>query len=890
MSRIIPIPTTRIGDFFIRQRLIGQAQADQADLFRLQTQVSTGRRIVLPSEDAPAALRAISLQRVLQRKDQVRTNLAGTTFVLSEADASLNSVSFVLTDIRGEALSVADTISTDEQRQAVIHLIDRALADLVKSGNTAYVGRYIFAGSRTNTLPFDFNNQFVEYRGNEKNLRNYVDLGQLFDTNVPGSYVFGGLSAEVRGNVDLNPHLTTDTLLSTINGGAGLGTNAAITVSATIGPTTTSSIVDLSGAATVGDVIRLIEASAPAGANVTVRINGQNGLTVEAGAGTIRIAEVAAGRTAKELGIFTPTSAPPSATVAGSDLNPVVLKTTPLANLLGTKAQGRLVSVGSNNDLALTANVNGVALDGVAVEFVGGGVAGGEIVNYDSFTKRLTVQIQDGASTAKQVAAAITAEGTFTAAVDYHDAVSLTQTGTATVSVNDFGIVTSGGSGTSLDTATGLTLSNGGQTVTLDVSAAETVEDLLNQINTAGVGLFAQINSARNGIDVRSALSGADFTIGENGGTTATQLGIRTYTGSTLLADFNRGLGVPINDTQDDTLAPFATTLEIVARDGTAISVDLSTGTTLQDVVDLINTAPGNFAGTTAVTASLNADGHGIQLVDSSTVTTGDLIVLGNQASEYLGFLSTGQPQVTDNTPDVNGDFSLGSNRGSQEDDLVITARDGTELRIDLTGAVTVQNVIDRINAHPRNNAGTTAVTARLAEVGNGIELVDASTVTTGDLSVQALGVSQAAQYLGLVTNSQTPNNSYVVDGGGNYVLTSADRHTLEVDSVFNSLLRLRAALESNNTPEVGRAIERIDVDLSRINFARAEIGSRLRSLDVVKSRLEDEDVQLQTALSNEIDVDLVEAISNLTARQYALQASLKSAATILNLSLLDYI
>src|SRR3972149_9054273 len=115
MSRIIPIPTTRIGDFFIRQRLIGQAQADQADLFRLQTQVSTGRRIVLPSEDAPAALRAISLQRVLQRKDQVRTNLAGTTFVLSEADASLNSVSFVLTDIRGEALSVAGTSSTDEQ-------------------------------------------------------------------------------------------------------------------------------------------------------------------------------------------------------------------------------------------------------------------------------------------------------------------------------------------------------------------------------------------------------------------------------------------------------------------------------------------------------------------------------------------------------------------------------------------------------------------------------------------------------------------------------------------------------------------------------------------------------------------------------------------------------
>ena len=89
---------------------------------------------------------------------------------------------------------------------------------------------------------------------------------------------------------------------------------------------------------------------------------------------------------------------------------------------------------------------------------------------------------------------------------------------------------------------------------------------------------------------------------------------------------------------------------------------------------------------------------------------------------------------------------------------------------------------------------------------------------------------------------------------------------------------------------ELGRAIDRLDTDLTRVNFARAEIGSRLQGLDVIKTRLEDENVQLQTALSAEIDVDLIEAISQLTARQYALQASLQTAANILNLSLLDYI
>ena len=64
-------------------------------------------------------------------------------------------------------------------------------------------------------------------------------------------------------------------------------------------------------------------------------------------------------------------------------------------------------------------------------------------------------------------------------------------------------------------------------------------------INGADLGLVAEINAARDGINVRSRLSGADLTIGENGGTLATQLGIRTYTAESKLTDFNRGVGVP---------------------------------------------------------------------------------------------------------------------------------------------------------------------------------------------------------------------------------------------------------------------------------------------------------------------------------------------------------
>src|SRR5438046_10437144 len=109
MSSIIPIPTTRVGDFFVRQRLVGQVQNDQLDLFKLQNQISTGRRLQLPSDDAPAALRVINLQRLLDRKGQIQTNVKASSSYLSAADAQLGTVSDILNDLRGGVVGIAGT-------------------------------------------------------------------------------------------------------------------------------------------------------------------------------------------------------------------------------------------------------------------------------------------------------------------------------------------------------------------------------------------------------------------------------------------------------------------------------------------------------------------------------------------------------------------------------------------------------------------------------------------------------------------------------------------------------------------------------------------------------------------------------------------------------------
>ncbi|MFO0791467.1 MAG: hypothetical protein U0805_18565 [Pirellulales bacterium] len=775
MASIVPIPTTRVGDYFVRQRLIGQVQNDQVTLFNLQTQISTGQRIQLPSDDAPAALRAINLQRLLDRKGQIKSNIQSNNQFLVAADSNLGGISDLLTKIKADTIGVAGTVATDADRETVVNSIAQAIRTLVATGNAKLQDRYLFSGSTSQVQPYQYDGQVVRYSGNEGTLRTYVDLERLFDTNLPGTEVFGGISSQIKGT-DLAPHVTEDTYLNSLNRGNGISQNPAITVSINNGISTVSSVVDLSNAATLGDVVKMIESNPPTGTTIRATVTG-TGLTLTTPSGTITVGEVAQGKAASELGILTPAGAPSSNTIVGQPLHTAVELTTELSTLLGTKATARIQSANPNNDILLTANNNGAAYNNVRVVFANDGVFGAETASYDAsdpLNKVLTVHVQANSTTAAMAVAAINAEGTFSADIDFHDAIKTSQAGTNTVEIRDFGQITAGGSGQVLDTAHGLIVTNGGKTVTLNTSNLKTVEDFLNLLNGSGLGLDAEINANRDGINILSRLSGTDLQIGENGGAMATQLGVRTYTGETKLADLNHGVGV---------------------------------------------------------------------------------------AKQF----------------------------DATKADFRITARDGTQLDINLSTAKDVQDVIDLINNHAANNTGTTKVVAQLATTGNGIQLLDQSTVSTGNLTVDALEGSQAAQYLGLMSLDQTQVTSNTTNADGDYVMQTEDRYSIETDSVFTTLLRLQKALKANDTGEIGKSIEVLDSDVKRVNYARAEIGSRLQSLEVIGSKLDDENVQLKSALSDDIDVDLAQAISDMTAHQYALQAALQTAASLLQMTLLSY-
>ena len=767
MAGITGIPTTRVSDLFIRTRLLTQMQSDQIALSRIQEQISTGRRLSLLSDDAPAAIRSVGLQSLIERKEQVKRNIDTNQLFLGATDTALSAVSSLISNVQSSVLSVADTVSSDAQRAAAQAEVEQALNQLVNTGNQQFRGRYLFAGGRTTDAPFEFAGNQVRYLGNEQKLQSYADVDLLFESNIDGNEVFGAISDPVLGTADLNPALTVNTRLSDLRGGAGI-TDGSIQIS----DGTSISTIDLSRAETIGDVAAMIENSAPAGRTLSVEITA-TGLRIEldsAGGGNLLIREAGNTSTAAQLGILNDTPAG-TGPLVGSDLNPLLRKTTLLSNVFGVQAAATLDSPGGQNNVVITANDRGPATNGVVVSYVdgGAGVAGSESAVYDAGAGTLTITIADGITTADDVIDVINNDATisqnFSASNDPDDtdgSLPVDASATATLS---------GGTGFDFDQDSGILIENGGETYLIDLTDAETVEDVLNEFNSSGASVIATINDSGTGIDVRSRLSGSDFSIGENGGQTAAQLGIRSFNTDTRLNKLNHGIGVHTND-------------------GTDFRVQL---------------------------------------------------------------------------------------------------KGGTRLDIDVSSAGTIQDVLDLINNHVDNQDPTTQAIARLAATGNGIELFTNSTSANAPLAVIRTNFSQAAENLGLIPVGADQSAAAVALGSGE-AITGRDVNVQEVQGIFNALIRLREALATNDLNLMTRASQQLDEYQLKLTLSRANVGSRQQSLDVLKTRVEDEEIELRSALSLELDTEITSAISEFTSRQISLEATLSITARISQLTLLDYL
>ena len=117
--------------------------------------------------------------------------------------------------------------------------------------------------------------------------------------------------------------------------------------------------------------------------------------------------------------------------------------------------------------------------------------------------------------------------------------------------------------------------------------------------------------------------------------------------------------------------------------------------------------------------------------------------------------------------------------------------------------------------------------------------------------------------------------------------------------SIFATLDKLLTTLSTSSVGATAQAKlanglsaanNNIDNALNNILQIRASVGTRLKEIDSLDSTGEDLNIQYTDAVNELQEIDLVEAISNFTQQQIALEAAQKSFMQISRLSLFNYI
>ncbi|HET8806928.1 MAG TPA: flagellar hook-associated protein FlgL, partial [Methylophaga sp.] len=161
----------------------------QSALANTQNQLSTGKKIINPSDDPAGSVQILNLQREFSLTEQYLANANAASTKLREEEIALQSATDIIQRIRELAVQGLNDTNTQPDRQAIAGEIKQLNLQLLGLANTRDAnGDYLFAGFASGNQPYESLNG--EYQGDEGQRNLKVGASVLVATNDPGDKVF----------------------------------------------------------------------------------------------------------------------------------------------------------------------------------------------------------------------------------------------------------------------------------------------------------------------------------------------------------------------------------------------------------------------------------------------------------------------------------------------------------------------------------------------------------------------------------------------------------------------------------------------------------------------------------------------------------------------------
>ena len=163
----------------------------QAQVSQTQIQMSSGKKIVTPSDNPPAAAQSLQLQQSIDLHNTYQTNIGYAQAALSTEESILSNSNDLLQRIRQLAVQANNSVMTTSDLKSIAQEVQQDLNGLMALANSQDgSGNYIFAGNRTTITPFSQSGTTFNYAGDQAQRTLQIGENRQVAVNDSGYDVF----------------------------------------------------------------------------------------------------------------------------------------------------------------------------------------------------------------------------------------------------------------------------------------------------------------------------------------------------------------------------------------------------------------------------------------------------------------------------------------------------------------------------------------------------------------------------------------------------------------------------------------------------------------------------------------------------------------------------
>jgi flagellar hook-associated protein 3 FlgL len=162
----------------------------------VQEQISTGKQTTRLGDDPTGAALVIDFKSSVERNNQYLRSLQSARNLLQTSETSLSGIDNSLQRLLELGQQGLNGTTGANGRSQIATEVDNLRTSIIATANTQSEGKYIFAGTKTTTQPFDPTTSPITFAGDSNPILVDVSMGSPVATNLAGDAVFLGTGGQ----------------------------------------------------------------------------------------------------------------------------------------------------------------------------------------------------------------------------------------------------------------------------------------------------------------------------------------------------------------------------------------------------------------------------------------------------------------------------------------------------------------------------------------------------------------------------------------------------------------------------------------------------------------------------------------------------------------------